>query len=172
MPQNPGVWGIDIGQCALKAVRLEMIEGVVTATAFDYVEHPKILSQPDADPDQLTRESLEQFLSRNTLKGDQVAISVPGQSGIAFTAEKVAPLIEELSSRADFVILDSSPLLTLADSFLLARHSNDVLVVARQGQTKKEKAEAVRARLKVLGVKRVGVILTDSPSPESGGYYS
>ena len=53
------------------------------ATAFDYVEHPKILSQPDADPDQLTREALDKFLSRNNLKGDIVAISVPGQSGLA-----------------------------------------------------------------------------------------
>jgi hypothetical protein len=33
---NPGVWGIDIGQCALKALRLEQINGVVTATAFDH----------------------------------------------------------------------------------------------------------------------------------------
>jgi type IV pilus assembly protein PilM len=82
LPQ-PGVWGIDLGQCALKAIRLENIDGEVTATAFDYIEHPKILSQPDADPDELTREALEQFLSRNTLKGDTVVISVPGQSGLA-----------------------------------------------------------------------------------------
>ena len=53
-----GVWGVDLGQCALKAIRLEVIDGAVTATAFDYVEHPKILSQPDADPDELTREAL------------------------------------------------------------------------------------------------------------------
>jgi type IV pilus assembly protein PilM len=83
MPIQPGVWGIDLGQCALKAVRIEEIDGTLTATAFDYVEHPKILSQPDADPDQLTREALEKFLSRNTLRGDVVAISVPGQSGLA-----------------------------------------------------------------------------------------
>jgi type IV pilus assembly protein PilM len=80
---NPGVWGIDIGQCALKALRLEQINGVVTATAFDYVEHPKILSQPDANPDDLTREALEKFLERNPTKGDQIAMSVPGQSGLA-----------------------------------------------------------------------------------------
>src|SRR5947209_6991263 len=79
----PGVWGIDLGQCALKALRLQEVDGQVTATAFDYVEHPKILSQPDADPDALIREALEKFLSRNTLRGDQVAISVPGQSGLA-----------------------------------------------------------------------------------------
>src|SRR5438105_10908679 len=78
-----GVWGIDVGQCALKALRLEIIDDKVSATAFDYIEHPKILSQPDADPDQLTREALEQFLSRNKLQGDMVAISVPGQSGLA-----------------------------------------------------------------------------------------
>src|SRR6476620_7076903 len=81
--QQPGVWGIDLGQCALKALRLEMKDGQAVATAFDYVEHHKILSQPDADPDQLTREALEKFLSRNSLKGDLVAISVPGQSGLA-----------------------------------------------------------------------------------------
>jgi type IV pilus assembly protein PilM len=82
-PPTPGVWGIDLGQCGLKAIRLENIEGEIKATAFDYIEHPKILSQPDADPDQLTREAMEKFLSRNNLKGDMVAISVPGQSGLA-----------------------------------------------------------------------------------------
>ncbi len=83
MAVTKGVWGIDIGQCALKALRLELIDGKPTATAFDYVEHPKILSQPDADPDELIREALEKFLSRNELKGDEVAIGVPGQSGLA-----------------------------------------------------------------------------------------
>jgi type IV pilus assembly protein PilM len=78
-----GVWGIDLGQCALKALRLEDVDGEITATAFDYVEHPKILSQPDADPDELTREALTKFLERNTIRGDTVCISVPGQSGLA-----------------------------------------------------------------------------------------
>jgi type IV pilus assembly protein PilM len=82
-PHVMGVWGIDLGQCALKAIRLENTDGTVTATAFDYIEHPKILSQPDADPDELTREALQQFLSRNSIKGDMVVISVPGQSGLA-----------------------------------------------------------------------------------------
>src|SRR5438094_5510972 len=83
MPVSKGVWGIDIGQCALKAIRLEMIDGKPTATAFDLVEHPKILSQPDADPDVLIREALEKFLSRNEVKNDEVAIGIAGQSGLA-----------------------------------------------------------------------------------------
>src|SRR5207248_5756145 len=84
MAKPTAVWGIDIGQCALKALKLELADdGKPTATAFDYIEHPKILSQPDADPDQLTREALEKFLSRNQLGSDLVAISVAGQSGLA-----------------------------------------------------------------------------------------
>jgi type IV pilus assembly protein PilM len=82
--KRPGVWGIDMGMCALKAIRLEEEDGEIRATAFDYIEHPKILNaQPDADPDQLTREALEKFLSRNDLKGDVVAIGVPGLNGLA-----------------------------------------------------------------------------------------
>ncbi|MFO0866082.1 MAG: hypothetical protein U0744_15785 [Gemmataceae bacterium] len=73
---QPGVWGIDLGQCALKAVRLQVVDGEIKATAFDYIEHPKILSQPDADPDHAHGEALQQFLSRNTLKGDMVVISI------------------------------------------------------------------------------------------------
>src|SRR4051812_10905167 len=83
MATQPGVWGIDLGQCGLKALRVQEEEGQLTATAFDYVEYPKILSQPDADPDQLIHEALQTFLSRNDLRGDRVAISVPGQSGLA-----------------------------------------------------------------------------------------
>jgi type IV pilus assembly protein PilM len=81
--KNKGVWGIDIGQCALKAIRLELIDGKPTVTAFDYVEHTKILSQPDADPDALIREALDKFLSRNQVKIDEVAIGIAGQSGLA-----------------------------------------------------------------------------------------
>ena len=49
MAENRGFWGIDIGQAGLKAIRLRFEEGTdqVVADAFDYVPHPKILSQPD-----------------------------------------------------------------------------------------------------------------------------
>ena len=85
MGSSQGVWGIDIGQCALKALRCTMSEDgeTVVADAFDFIEYPKILSQPEADPDELIRDALQQFLSRNELLGDKVAISVSGQAGLA-----------------------------------------------------------------------------------------
>jgi type IV pilus assembly protein PilM len=55
----------------------------VVADAFDFIEYPKILSQPEANREELIHEALEQFLSRNSVRGDKVAISVSGQSGLA-----------------------------------------------------------------------------------------
>ena len=43
---------------------------------------PKILSQPDADPEELVREALATFTDRNDVKGCKVAIAVPGQAGL------------------------------------------------------------------------------------------
>lgn len=85
MADASGAWGIDIGQAGLKAVRLEYAEASdqVTAVAFDYIPHPKILSQPDANPEELVQQALETFLSRNNVDGDLVSISVPGQTALA-----------------------------------------------------------------------------------------
>ncbi len=92
MPQSDSVWGIDIGQCALKAVKLRNIEGSLRVEAFDVIEHPKILSQPDADRELLVRNALEQFLARNNVAGSTVVVSAPGQSG--FTRFVKLPPVE------------------------------------------------------------------------------
>jgi type IV pilus assembly protein PilM len=55
----------------------------IVADAFDFIEYPKILSQPEADPVELVNDAIKQFLSRNKVSEDHVAISVPGQSGLA-----------------------------------------------------------------------------------------
>ncbi|MFT7641576.1 MAG: type IV pilus assembly protein PilM, partial [Pirellulaceae bacterium] len=84
MATSNAVWGIDIGQCALKAMRCTLdADGNMVADAFDFIEYPKILSQPEADREQLIADALQQFLSRNEVKGDKVAISVAGQNGLA-----------------------------------------------------------------------------------------
>ena len=84
MPKIQAVWAIDIGQAALKALKL--VPGPnpdeVVAEAFDFIEYPKILSQPDADPEELVREALATFTDRNDVKGCKVAIAVPGQAGL------------------------------------------------------------------------------------------
>jgi len=92
MPSTKTVWGIDVGQCALKALRLQWRDGKLRALGFDVIEHAKILSQPDADEQALIRSALGKFTSRNSLKGSTIVISVPGQA--SFTRFIKLPPVE------------------------------------------------------------------------------
>lgn len=85
MARSDAVWGIDLGQCALKALRCRphAEPDKILADAFDYIEYPKILSQPEANRAELIADAIKEFLSRNSVRGDRVAISVPGQTGLA-----------------------------------------------------------------------------------------
>ncbi|MHC4400963.1 MAG: type IV pilus assembly protein PilM, partial [Planctomycetota bacterium] len=85
MARTDAVWGIDIGNSSLKALRCRPGEqpDEIVADAFDFIEYPKILTQPGSKAEELVREALTQFQSRNSVRGDRVAISVPGQSGLA-----------------------------------------------------------------------------------------
>lgn len=102
MAETQSVWGIDIGQAGLKAIRLRYADAAdqVMAVAFDYIPHAKILSQPDAVPEELIQTAISTFLSRNETKGDLIAISVPGQS--ALTRFIQLPPVEE--SRVDEIV--------------------------------------------------------------------
>jgi len=80
MARAKTVWGIDIGQCALKAVKLADLGEVLEVVDFEVIEHPEILSQSEADKPLLIRQSLEQFLSSHNISGSTIALAVPGQS--------------------------------------------------------------------------------------------
>lgn len=86
MARSDGVWGIDIGNASLKALRCRPDSNnpkQIIADAFDYIEYPKLLTQPGAEPAELIDEAIKQFLLRNNVRGDRVAISVSGQNGLA-----------------------------------------------------------------------------------------
>jgi len=95
MAKNQTVWGIDIGNTSLKALRCTLAEGAGTegtgaegtrkieALACDFIEHSKVLSLPGTDVPEVMAETLQMFLSRNTTQGDRVAISVSGQNTIS-----------------------------------------------------------------------------------------
>ncbi|MFM8415857.1 MAG: type IV pilus assembly protein PilM, partial [Planctomycetota bacterium] len=86
MAASPYVWGIDIGRCSLKALRCRLSPTdprKLVAEAVDVVEYPMMLSQPEADPAELVRAALAEFVSRNEVAGDRIAVAAPGQSGLA-----------------------------------------------------------------------------------------
>jgi type IV pilus assembly protein PilM len=86
MAASPYVWGIEIGKCSLKALRCRLSPTnprKLVAEAFDVIEYPMMLSQPEADAGELVRAAMAEFISRNELAGDRIAVSAPGQAGLA-----------------------------------------------------------------------------------------
>ncbi|MBQ6106758.1 MAG: pilus assembly protein PilM, partial [Thermoguttaceae bacterium] len=85
MARSNAVWGIDIGNCSLKAMRGytdDANPGAVIVDAVDYIEYSQILTQPGVDADAEVREALKLFLSRNSIKGDKIAFAMSGQNGL------------------------------------------------------------------------------------------
>ena len=84
MATTPYFWGIDIGKAALKALRCRVGSGPrkLIVDDFEYIEFPTFLSQPDADAEEYVRNALGEFTSRHVLKGDTIAVGVPGHLGL------------------------------------------------------------------------------------------
>ena len=83
MAATKPVWGIDLGQSALKAVRLRVAEGGVVATDHVYIEHARILSQPDVDRKALIEEAVKKFTDQHDLSKESIVVGVPGQHTLA-----------------------------------------------------------------------------------------
>lgn len=73
------VWGIDVGQCSLKAMKLQVAGEGVELAEFDVIEHEGILSQAGPEANAMVRSAIEKFLAKHDVKGTRVVVSVPGQ---------------------------------------------------------------------------------------------
>jgi capsular exopolysaccharide synthesis family protein len=79
-------------------------------------------------------------------------------------------LLNDATSSFDWVIVDSPPLLPFADGHCLASLCNAVLMVAREGKSKKEDLQEALTSLKAAHV--IGTILNEAQSRREDKYYS
>lgn len=86
-------------------------------------------------------------------------------------SEKMKALIEELEAWADWVIIDSPPLLAVADGSAVARHTDGVLLVTKAGESTREAGKSAKAMLENAGAHVIGcVVWSLEPGPSGGGY--
>src|SRR3954454_3894610 len=76
-------WGIDIGNRALKAVKLVREADGLRIDDFEVIEHETVLSNAGDNRESLVQTALANFVQRHPFKGGQVAIGVSGQSSFA-----------------------------------------------------------------------------------------
>src|SRR5581483_8975835 len=78
-------WGIDVGNRALKAIKLvrDADTGALRIDDFEVIEHEHVLSNAGDNRESLIQSALQNFVQRHPFKGGAVAIGVSGQSSFA-----------------------------------------------------------------------------------------
>src|ERR1700685_2503496 len=116
----------------------------------------------------------EMAIIQHGLEGNMCFI--PGGNQVANPSElltngRLRILLDRVAPVFDWIIMDSAPLLPVADSSFLADLVDGVILVVRAGQTPAETAQ--RACQELQGRNVVGVVLNAvGPDQAAGGYYS
>src|SRR2546430_11292759 len=83
MPSARSAWGIDIGNRALKAIKLVRDGDRFRVDDFEIIEHEQILSQAGDNKESMLQTALAHFMERHETKNSVVGVSVSGQQSFA-----------------------------------------------------------------------------------------
>jgi capsular exopolysaccharide synthesis family protein len=124
----------------------------------------------------LGRNSLKSALQKSNWENLLVLASgkMPPNPSELIGSAKMADLIKSLGEWADWVIVDSPPLLAVADASAFARWADGVLVVTRGGVSTRQAAKTGREMLEKVGARVVGLVvwgLEEGPAGGGYGYY-
>jgi capsular exopolysaccharide synthesis family protein len=87
------------------------------------------------------------------------------------SSETMKEMLEHLSSRYKYILIDSPPLITVTDSMILSTMVDGVVLVARSGKCKSEALRRALHTLSSVRARVLGVILNDLDVREEGYEY-
>jgi capsular exopolysaccharide synthesis family protein len=93
---------------------------------------------------------------------------IPPNPGQLLASPRMAELLDELRPRYDVILLDTSPLLPVADATVLAPLADGVVLVVRAG-TPAHRVEAAREALGAVSARLVGTVLVGVRSRAARG---
>ena len=108
--------------------------------------------------------------------GDELSVigagPTPPNPSQLLASSQMRSLIDDLASKHDYVIIDSPPVLPVADATSLAVMADGVVLSVRYGSTRKELVRRTAATLEHVGARILGVVMNIVPASAevSGGY--
>ncbi len=96
--------------------------------------------------------------------------SAPPNPAEILASERLGGVLQQLSSDADLVVMDTSPVLAVSDALSLTKRVGGVLLVARLGQSRRDALVRLKQVLDAAGTKVLGVAATGALSPQAYGY--
>jgi len=86
-------------------------------------------------------------------------------------SRKMEQVIDGLKARADIILFDASPVISVTDAAVLGTKVDGVLLVVSAGRTRREHAQRAKELLERVQVRIVGAVLNDAPrGVVLGGY--
>lgn len=116
---------------------------------------------------------LEEVLQTTEVPGLSVLVSgeQPPNPAEMLESRRMTNLFQKLREIADIVVVDSPPLLAVADANILASRCSGAILVVDSGRTRTEAVRRVSETLRHSQVKVLGVVL-NRISSRRGGYYN
>lgn len=116
--------------------------------------------------------SVEDVLVEGAAKGFTVLPSgrIPPNPAELLGSPQMADLIDYLTRRFDYIIIDSPPVLPVTDSMLLSRYVDGVVLVVKGKATPRKVIKDAYERLASVGAHQLGVVLNDV-DVRGGDYY-
>lgn len=135
---------------------------------FDRPQAPGLVDVVSPEPDAPSFSDLDLTTS---VRGVGLVASGPAVENPAPVLEHARDLVALVRDMADFVLIDSPPLLIANDAAEIARYADGVLLVARAGQTPIEAAQTTAETLRRLEIPVAGVVLVGSETASSASRY-
>jgi capsular exopolysaccharide synthesis family protein len=86
---------------------------------------------------------------------------LPPNPSELLSSDRMRAFMREAAAQYDFVIVDSPPLLNLADGRILGTMVEGAILVAKGGATPRERVQRAHARLADVGARVIGAVLND-----------
>jgi capsular exopolysaccharide synthesis family protein len=98
--------------------------------------------------------------------------SVPPNPPDLLDSRSMRELLDEVSTNADLVIIDTPPVLAVSDTTILAQEADGVLLVIDARKTRQDAAQHAVQGLRQVGANVFGVVLNAVPVRRGSYYYS
>jgi non-specific protein-tyrosine kinase len=95
---------------------------------------------------------------------------IPPNPGELLGSQYMRKILNDLRGRADIVLIDTPPLLPVADAAVLARNCDGAMLIARHGRTQADELHRGVERLRAVDVRLLGSVLNMAPARNEPGY--
>jgi capsular exopolysaccharide synthesis family protein len=96
-------------------------------------------------------------------------LTAPARSGLG--TERLAKILGDMSDGADYVVMDSSPILLIPDNLYMAAAADGIVLVVAVGQTRPRDLLRTKTILERAGTPILGVVLNRTPVKHLNSYY-